>query len=234
MKTPTTAKPKTKRRAKIRVEPQPEPRLYFAYGSNLNLAQFKRRCPGAKRLGKLIVPDYRLVFRGVADIEPYFGAKVPGAVYTITPACERALDRYEGFPFLYRKSFLTVSVQRENGERDVLPLMFYQMNRDKISMPSDGYAGTIRQGYSDWKLDPQFLEEAIQHAHLCEMADAQTDDEDEGEEEDRDDDDYENERGLDPRGDGQMRFDLRAGGRAPWREPAHRARLAKARDFKVS
>lgn len=207
-----SAKPKAKvRTRKIRLTSQPEPRLYFAYGSNLALAQFKRRCPNAKRFGKLTIPDYRLVFRGVADIEPYRGCSVQGAVYKISPRCEEALDRYEGFPHLYRKSFLTVSVRLAEGEeRQVLPLMFYQMNNDRIGTPASGYAGTIAQGYKDWGLDPQGLVEAIEHARQCEIADAMNDD-DELEE---DGEDEEIERRLDTGRYGQARLDLRPRSRA--------------------
>ena len=44
-------------------------KLYFAYGSNLNLTQMANRCPQAKQLGSAYLPNWRLVFRGVADIE---------------------------------------------------------------------------------------------------------------------------------------------------------------------
>ena len=43
--------------------------LYFAYGSNLNKQQMSIRCPKAKALGAAYIVGWRLVFRGVADIE---------------------------------------------------------------------------------------------------------------------------------------------------------------------
>ena len=52
--------------------------LYFAYGSNLNEEQVFRRCPGARCYGPCTLPDYRLVFDGVADIIPARGAAVEG------------------------------------------------------------------------------------------------------------------------------------------------------------
>jgi hypothetical protein len=42
--------------------------LYLAYGSNLNIKQMKIRCPYAKPSGTFYMPNYRLVFRRVADI----------------------------------------------------------------------------------------------------------------------------------------------------------------------
>lgn len=47
-----------------------EERLYIAYGSNLNLSQMEKRCPGATVVGTGEVKGYELLFRGVATIEP--------------------------------------------------------------------------------------------------------------------------------------------------------------------
>ena len=49
---------------------------YFAYGSNLDLPQMKRRCPSSKLISKGTLPGYRLTFNrfssgwggGVADV----------------------------------------------------------------------------------------------------------------------------------------------------------------------
>ena len=51
--------------------------LYLAYGSNLNIKQMKIRCPYAKPCGTFYMPNYRLVFRRVADITKSEGDKVP-------------------------------------------------------------------------------------------------------------------------------------------------------------
>ena len=61
---------------------------YFAYGSNLNIAQMSRRCPNAKPIilpQPLYIPDWQLCFRGVADIEPQEGSKLPIGLWKITP-----------------------------------------------------------------------------------------------------------------------------------------------------
>ena len=51
-------------------------KLYIAYGSNLNLKQMKYRCPTAKLVGKGIVENYELQFKGMphcsyATIAPF-------------------------------------------------------------------------------------------------------------------------------------------------------------------
>ena len=62
--------------------------LYFAYGSNLNHFQMKRRCKDSIYLKKINLKDFRLTFRSkyrAADIDPilykkfyfeYYGKKV--------------------------------------------------------------------------------------------------------------------------------------------------------------
>ena len=72
-------------------------KLYFAYGSNLNKSQMALRSPTAKALGSAYFPNWRLVFRGVADIE--HGDEqdlLPVGIWRIEEADEAALDRYEG------------------------------------------------------------------------------------------------------------------------------------------
>ena len=54
------------------------PKIYLAYGSNLNLDQMAYRCPTATILGTSELNGYRLLFRGghggaVATVEPYEG-----------------------------------------------------------------------------------------------------------------------------------------------------------------
>ncbi len=50
--------------------------IYFAYGSNLNRAEMGIRCPDAEPLVPAELVDWRLTFRGVADIEPAGGRTV--------------------------------------------------------------------------------------------------------------------------------------------------------------
>ena len=40
---------------------------YLAYGMNTNRAAMRQRCPKAKPMGGFYLPNYRLIFRGVAD-----------------------------------------------------------------------------------------------------------------------------------------------------------------------
>ena len=89
-------------------------RLYFAYGSNINLEQMACRCPAAEVVGSAVLDGYELLFRGnrsgygVATVEPLSGSQVSGLLWKLTPECERSLDIYEGYPRLYEKEDITV------------------------------------------------------------------------------------------------------------------------------
>lgn len=87
---------------------------YVAYGSNMNLEQMSERCPTAKLVGVGEIPGYRLQFNGVATIVPEAGGSVPALIWSIRTTDEDHLDIYEGFPHLYRKEQVTVSM---NGKK---------------------------------------------------------------------------------------------------------------------
>lgn len=78
--------------------PEVPERLYFAYGSNINLDQMERRCPNAEVVGPVTLNGYRLLFRGgypnhgVATIAPDPTKQVKGLLWRLTPECEQSLD----------------------------------------------------------------------------------------------------------------------------------------------
>lgn len=151
-------KAKAKAKAKAAAKPPRPDRYYIAYGSNLNINQMARRCPYAQPVGAFELPDTRLVFRGVADVEWHEGRTCPVGLWKITADCERRLDIYEGFDErqpnmgLYAKEYLRVRV----GKKTVQALI-YVMNRGRYAMPSDSYFETIRIGYQDFGLPVKAL-----------------------------------------------------------------------------
>jgi gamma-glutamylcyclotransferase (GGCT)/AIG2-like uncharacterized protein YtfP len=131
--------------------------LYFAYGSNLNVAHMARRCPDAIAIGKFTMNNARLVFRGVADCIYEPGSTCVGGLWQITEECERALDRYEGVGSgMYRKERVPVS-----GFEDDTEVLYYAMNSTGIFPPSQDYLDTIRQGYRDFGLPMKQLHAAV-------------------------------------------------------------------------
>lgn len=125
-------------------------KLYFAYGSNLNVEQMAKRCPNAEPLGAAYLPSLRLVFRGVADIEEGQPEDLlPVGIWSITEECEKALDAYEGVAIgNYRKIW-------SHG------MLTYTMNQSGYFPPSSYYFGVIKGGYQDFGLDLNHLEEAL-------------------------------------------------------------------------
>lgn len=102
-------------------------RLYFAYGSNINLDQMRFRCPDAVPVMPVTLQGYELAFRGhagVATILPKEGASVHGLLWDLTPQCEQSLDRYEGYPHLYGKEAVLVRDEKTgSGYRVMVYIM---------------------------------------------------------------------------------------------------------------
>lgn len=136
-------------------------KIYLAYGSNLNRNQMRVRCPHATVLGTTILKGFELVFRGrheaaVATVEPKEGSTVPVLLWKTTLSDERALDHYEGYPYLYRKENIEVEFEGE-----VVTAYIYIMNGERpISTPGCYYYATIREGYKDCGFDEAFLKDA--------------------------------------------------------------------------
>ncbi|MZP28699.1 gamma-glutamylcyclotransferase [Heliobacterium undosum] len=130
------------------------PILYFAYGSNLHQEQMKNRCPDSQPVARATAHDFSLTFRGnyrgngVADIQPTKGRRVEGALYKVSWDDLIALDRYEGYPFLYQRQLISVSTKEGPVNAFV-----YRMNKGfHYQAPSNSYFDIIRQGYRDWAM----------------------------------------------------------------------------------
>ncbi len=136
--------------------------LYIAYGSNLNLAQMKYRCPTARFLGTGTVKNYELQFKGYpssafATIAPKDDCSVPVGLWELEAADEKALDRYEGYPSHYFKRNIPVEIKGQT-----VNAMVYIMNlKMRFGLPSVEYYHTVREGYKNCRLDTSVLDEAL-------------------------------------------------------------------------
>ena len=144
-----------------------EEKYYFAYGSNMNLDQMEYRCPDAKVVGRAVLKDYRLVFRGsrngigVASVVSDPGKEVQGLLWKITPRCERSLDFYEGYPRLYGKE--KIKVQTKTGE--VANVAVYIMNepyQSQPALPGDFYLKGILDGCRQNGLSKKNVRQAVE------------------------------------------------------------------------
>ncbi len=138
--------------------------LYFAYGSNINLDQMADRCPDAQVVGPVVLEGYELLFRrgGFATIQPCEESQVHGLLWSITPECERSLDRYEGYPRFYDKRMVTV---RDTQGRSLSVIAYIMDERFREPMlPSDFYYKGILEGYRQNGLPVPELRKAWEHA----------------------------------------------------------------------
>ena len=135
--------------------------LYFAYGSNINLKQMARRCPAAQVVGPVTLENYELAFRGsgFATIVPKKGSVVHGLLWSITPFCEQALDRYEGYPRHYTKEPVTVR-GADGREASVMAYVMAEEWSRHPALPSETYYGIIRRGFEENGLPVGSLEDA--------------------------------------------------------------------------
>ena len=133
---------------------------YGAYGSNLNKEQMKKRCPLSNPIISFHIVGWKLVFKGVADIEKDKNSKVLLGLYSITADCEKALDYYEDFPELYTKTYF----YKELLGKKIKVMVYVMNNMYKYSIPSRNYFLAIKKGYSDWNLDSSVLLSSARHS----------------------------------------------------------------------
>ncbi len=90
--------------------------LYFAYGSNMDEAQMRERCPGGRLRGNARLRGYRLAFTiyaphrdcGAADIVADEGGEIYGLLYELEAEDITRLDALEGTPHSYRRIVVNV------------------------------------------------------------------------------------------------------------------------------
>lgn len=131
-------------------------KLYFAYGANINIWDMEIRCPNARPVGALELRDWQLEFYSHATIEPKRDASVHGLLWDLTPECEQALDRFEGWPIYYTKREWT-----QDGHR----FFFYEMADPRSGRPHRDYIMNIADGYLHWNLPVERLSEALDRTY---------------------------------------------------------------------
>ena len=126
--------------------------LYAAYGSNLDPAQMRERCPHSPVAGTGWIAGWRLTFGGedlgwegalatvVEDADP--DSHVFVAIYDVTPDDEARLDSWEGADTgLYRK--IRLRVQTLDGEALA---WVYTLDAFEGGLPSARYLGVLADG----------------------------------------------------------------------------------------
>ncbi len=144
-----------------------EKRLYLAYGSNLNTAQMAQRCPDAEIAGTTELAGWRLMFKGsrtgnYLTVERAEGFTVPVGVWAVSEHDEERLDSYEGYPDLYYKKEISVTLHdAKTGESYPVTAFLYIMHEERIlGRPTEVYMQTCREGYRAFGFDTMHLDEA--------------------------------------------------------------------------
>jgi gamma-glutamylcyclotransferase (GGCT)/AIG2-like uncharacterized protein YtfP len=148
--------------------------LYFAYGSNLDWAQIRKRCPSTKVVSVAAARGYRLAFTrfstnrqcGAADILPSPADEVWGMLYEIDEAEIGFLDECEGFrPGRTREENAYERVEMEvwktgthvNPQRAWTYVVVRKL--DSCPRPSAEYKRLMVDGARQWGFPARYLEQ---------------------------------------------------------------------------
>jgi len=136
--------------------------LYFAYASNMERVQLKRRCPKAKFVSAAVLADHGLVFSGnsrmwgggIADIRETAGKTVEGVLWEISESERKALDEYEGYPDLYLRKEVQV---RTTAGKVVTAFAYVMPNPGREAPPSKPYKRLMISGAEEHGLSDTYI-----------------------------------------------------------------------------
>lgn len=134
--------------------------LYFAYGSNVDPSGMGRRCPSSVVVGRAALLDWRLTFRGVADVEPHPDSMVEGLLWSCPDEDIKELDYYEGVAGgFYRRERLPI--ERQGVTYLALVYVMNPTDYDDVSLPSRSYLDSIIRGYTAFGVPMRQVREAL-------------------------------------------------------------------------
>jgi len=147
--------------------------FYFAYGSNLDPEQMRRRCPGHAVIGMAELRDHRLTFPltshdwggGVASVGVAHGSTVWGVAYDLTEADLSALDGYEHYVGpgnqhnLYDRESASVHLVRadDGSFPRRLQVWIYVARQANPSPPSRRYLEAVVRGARYHRLPEEYV-----------------------------------------------------------------------------
>ena len=129
--------------------------LHFAYGSNMCVADMRRRCLGARLEGRACLPGYRFIIMrsGYASVVPAPGDCVHGLLWRLTPRDIAALGAYESLDSgLYRAVIMAVVAHRQHR-----PALVYIGGDRECGRPRPGYLNIVTQAARDAGVPPHYL-----------------------------------------------------------------------------
>lgn len=132
--------------------------LYFAYGSNMDVAAMQQRCPRSRPVGRAILPRHRFVImaEGYASVLRDGTRSVHGVLWDVALGDVRALDAYESIGTgLYTK--ISQPVLRAEGA-SVRALVYVGRGKGG-GRPLDGYMEAVMSAAKSWQLPENYLRE---------------------------------------------------------------------------
>lgn len=133
----------------------------FAYGSNMDICQMKRRCPDSRLLGKGCLTGYRLAFThfssgwngGTADAIPDPTNEVWGLVYELSKEDMDRLDRCEGCPDTYTRFPTSIKTEAE----DITDVWVYAVAHKQCFVPpSPRYLKVIKDAAAKFQFPDRY------------------------------------------------------------------------------
>ena len=141
-------------------------RLYFAYGSNMDLEQMHFRCPKARPLKTARLENHKFLInpRGVASIIESPDHHVEGLLWELTEECEASLDVYESVAAgHYVKQ--TVKLKGFEDEDDIL--VYVASDQTPSYTPRDGYFEKILRAAKAAGLSDPYIESLQKYFDQC-------------------------------------------------------------------
>ena len=144
---------------------------YFAYGSNLLLAEIRRSCPSAVRKCVVNLPNFALTFPrksinrncGAASIEARQGSEVWGGVYEIPEGERQELEKREGFgpnrPLSSNSYVPQDVIVFVDGDlaKPLNVITFVANPQANPPLPSNDYKNLIIAGAREWSLSAEYI-----------------------------------------------------------------------------
>ncbi|MBR7085583.1 MAG: gamma-glutamylcyclotransferase [Oscillospiraceae bacterium] len=132
-------------------------KYYIAYGIDICQEQMKRKCPDAELIGKAMLKDYALQFKGAASVVPQKDMQVPVLIWKISEADEIRLDICKGiYEGIYQKETCSI----ELDDRIIFGIT-YTNHSSQVSLPKISYIQKMIHGYEQNGMDANYIHEAV-------------------------------------------------------------------------
>jgi hypothetical protein len=144
--------------------------LYFAYGSNLDVAQMEQRCHSPALMRIAYLPHHRFVFAGTSPNRENMGVgslraaanqQLAGVIWSITDADLKELDAREGFPSRYQREHLTV-VDLQGLRHQAF--VYFKSKDVPLNPPCQAYLLQVLQAYEYHGFDSEIIHQANEEA----------------------------------------------------------------------